>query len=175
MSENFSDVLDQKYRLDELFALPQNRDIKALYNYLDNIAKEGGAAMPPMDFWISEMEKDLPFNESDANVRDVRKDVEEFYKANGVKAPLGRKPDIPHTKEFVENFESQKFASSTPHSMTNGAYMVSAIAAVYRSGNSELGDCLVKAANALAEQSQPGHFPVREFLIILILPIKKNL
>lgn len=176
MNENFSDVLDQKYRLDELFALPQNGDIKALYNYLDNIAKEGGAAMPPMDFWISEMEKDLPFNESDANVRDVRKDVEEFYKANGVKAPLGRKtmealnfvgryenPDIPHTKEFVENFESQKFASSTPHSMTNGAYMVSAIAAVYRSGNSELGDCLVKAANALAEQSQPGHFPVREF------------
>lgn len=75
MNENFSDVLDQKYRLDELFALPQNRDIKALYNYLDNIAKEGGAAMPPMDFWISEMEKDLPFNESDANVRDVRKDT----------------------------------------------------------------------------------------------------
>lgn len=188
MNENFSDVLDQKYRLNELFALPQNGDIKALYNYLDNIAKEGGAAMPPMDFWISEMEKDLPFNELNADVRDVRKDVEAFYKANGVKAPLSRKtmealnfvgryenPDIPHTKEFVENFESQKFASSTPHSMTNGAYMISAIAAVYESGNSELGDCLVKAANALAEQSQPGHFPAREFGRYSELIISDNL
>lgn len=177
MSKNFSDTLDNKYKMEELMARPENAGVKALYEYLSNLSElHGQDYKPSMDFLVSEMEKEIPYIAEKG--RSIEKDVQAYFKDKNMRCPIGCKTmdaleyaqyaliasTEPHVKEFVENFKNQRFLSTLGNGRQGGDMMiVNTVKNLEKAGDIETADMIMKAANALAEKSKQAHFPFAKF------------
>lgn len=177
MSENFSDTLDSKYKMEELMDRVENAGVKALYEYLSNLSElHGQDYKPSMDFLVAEMEKGIPYIAEKG--RSIEKDVQAYFKDKNMRCPIGCKTmdaleyaqtalienNEPHVKEFVENFKNQRFLSTLGNGRQGGDMMiVNTVKSLENAGDIETADLIMKTANALAEKSEQAHFPFAEF------------